>query len=210
MRPLAALLIGFGVTACAAPPAPAGDAPTGGPRIGPLLPGMVVHADETFYDITGANAAELRRAMRAHGPRDDERTWSGRTDWSIRWTFSFSPGRGTCRITDARVELQSLVRLPRWRPPPSAPEALVADWERYVGALRAHEHGHVEIAAEAAREITSAIRRLRTPVCTAISTEANATGRRILERARVRNRDYDTETRHGVGQGAAWPPRWAR
>lgn len=174
---------------------------------GPVPVGMTVQLNDEHYDIRGATAAELRRAMRESGPTSEGRRWDGNTQWNVRWRFRYEMQGGSCRMSDVTVEYTSTITMPRWNAPANAPAVLRRQWLEYERALRAHEEGHRNIGAEAAREVLRLIRTVTSPQCQSISEEANALGRRTLDTFRALQRQYDAETVHGRTQGATWPPR---
>lgn len=175
--------------------------------LGPVPPGMVVRSDEDHYTIFGSTAAELRRSMRESGPTENGRRWDGYTTWNVQWRFRYAMRTGSCRITTMTVEYDSHIVLPRWTAPAGAPAPLRREWNEFARALRAHEEGHRNIGAEAARQVMRRIGALTLPSCTHMAAEANALGHRTLDEFRGRQRQYDEETGHGRTQGAVWPPR---
>lgn len=196
---LATLLVAMPIlAACAAPRSPAG--------IGPVPAGMHVRANEVFYDVQGSTAAELWASLRANGPQIESRRVFGQNVWNIRWTFQYAPSAAQCRMRDARVELVSTTRLPRWTPPPDAPRELVDQWNAFLQALTEHERGHQANGAAAAREIVHAFRSFRAPACEMMHAEATRVADRIFARYRELDRTYDQTTGQGRTQGAVWPP----
>lgn len=169
--------------------------------------GMTVRLNDDYYDVRGSTAAELRRAMRESGPTANGRRWDGDTQWNVRWRFRYGMQGGSCRMSDVTVEYTATITMPRWNPPPSAPPMLRRQWFEFERALRAHEEGHRNIGGEAAREVLRLIRAVSSPRCEYMAEEANALGRRTLDRFRALQRQYDEETGHGRTQGATWPPR---
>jgi predicted secreted Zn-dependent protease len=169
-------------------------------------PGMAADAREQYYEVQGATADELRRSLRENGPDVLGRRVFGRHDGNLRWTGRWSSASGECRMTEVRVELRSIVLLPRWRPPPEANDTLVAEWDRFVAALTAHEYEHRRLWADGARAARSALNRLRTRSCSTMQFEASRTVEHIMSRVRQSNRRLDERTRGGMTEGAVWPP----
>lgn len=169
-------------------------------------PGMAADAREEYYEVHGATADELRRSLRENGPDVLGRRVFGRHDGNLRWTGRWSSASGECRMTEVRVELRSIVLLPRWRPPPEANDTLVAEWDRFIAALTAHEYEHRRIWADGARAARSALTRLRTRSCSTMQFEASSTVERIMSRVRQLNRRLDERTRGGMTEGVVWPP----
>jgi predicted secreted Zn-dependent protease len=170
-------------------------------------PGMVADAREQYYEVQGSTADDLRRSLRENGPDVLGRRVFGRHEGNLRWTGRWSSASGECRMTEVRVELRSIILLPRWRPPPEAPDSLVAEWDRFIAALTAHEYEHRRLWADGARTARSDLSRLRTSSCSTMQIEASRTVERILSRVRQANQRLDERTRGGMTEGAVWPPR---
>jgi predicted secreted Zn-dependent protease len=144
--------------------------------------------------------------MRRLGPEEDGRRFHGHTAWNINWRYTSQPWGNACGATRVEVTAVIVITLPRWDPPPQAPDELRHRWDVYLTALREHEEGHRDLAVAAARRVHSRLSGFRTGDCRTFSREANAEGRYILDRLRADNRRYDEETGHGRTQGAVWRP----
>jgi len=200
-----------GVTLAAAvllgvvPPPPVQASPQSPDLASPASP--VIRVLEEVYDIRGSTAEELHREMQRLGPpAEDGRRFYGHTAWNIRWRFLVEPSGNSCRATRVEVTAYIVLTLPRWTPPQEAPEELRHRWDAFMAALRAHEEGHRDLAVAAARRVHSRISGFRTASCRDFNREVNREGERILDRLRTDNLRYDEETRHGMAQGAEWPP----
>lgn len=164
-----------------------------------------------YYTIEGNSARELRAQMNRLGPPDDAgKRHHGNTHWDIRWRGDYHRTPKGCAITNIRVTLALRVTLPRWTPGPSAPRALVETWTRYIGALRLHELGHVDISIAAADEMRRVLEsNRRGPDCPAAEATMNAAGRKVLDDLRRRQKLYDRETDSGGKQGTSVLAPWA-
>jgi predicted secreted Zn-dependent protease len=101
------------------------------------------------------------------------------------------------------VEAHAHVLVPRWRPPRSAPEALAAEWDRYLAAVEAHERGHVDIAIEAARTLLRELEALaRFHDLKALRAAASEAAVAVIAAAHEEERAYDASSEHGALQGA--------
>ena len=144
------------------------------------------NATYAYYDVTGATAGELFTSMRRQAPIPG----FGRTQWDISWTMRWEPSGGVCRVTQSHVTLRTEVRLPRWEPGPDAPPELVSQWRTFVENLRSHEHGHLELAVAALREVERELRRVQTPSCMSVQGAGNQAAQRVLAAFRARDRAY--------------------
>lgn len=158
-----------------------------------------------YYTIQGNSARELRDQMNRLGPLDDAgKRGHGNTHWNIRWHYDHDRAPQGCAITNIRVTLDLRVTLPRWTPGPSAPQGLVETWTRYIGALRLHELGHVDLAIAAADEVRRVLEaNRRGPDCPTTEATMNAAGMKVLDDLRRRQARYDRETDSGGKQGTS-------
>ena len=166
--------------------------------------GVIGRTRVEYYDVHGRTLAELRADMRRLGPKVADSSFVGETRSPMRWTWKTeSSGATSCSIKDARVTVTAEILLPRWTPPADAEPGLVAEWERFMGALEAHEAGHKDIAAKAAHDIAEQLRGLST-LCSQINTRASDLAREIIEKGNGQQKAYDAQTRHGLMQGTAF------
>jgi predicted secreted Zn-dependent protease len=173
----------------------------------PLPIGVRAEVIEQPYDVHGLTRAEIMRSLNEEARTFVGRGFRGYHQWNIRWQFRYAPSLRGCDITSSAVNLESVTTLPRWVDRNRADSALVAEWDRYIGALRSHENGHRDIGYRAAAEIQRTLRRFSAGSCASISPQANHVARDILERHKRENSEYDEETRHGATEGASWQSR---
>lgn len=168
---------------------------------------IVRHTRTEYYDVRGNTPEDLRRAMLRLGPVHEGERVYGRTDWTLRWRYSYEPhDRWGCTVTRLDIELETVITLPRWDPPRTADPEVVRAWGRFIRALEEHEEGHRTIADAAAREARRRLRRVRAPTCSLLGTEIDEEGQRIIAEHERRSGEYDEETARGRTQGAVWPP----
>jgi len=162
-----------------------------------------------YYDIHGRTVEELHADMERLGPKIDGASYVGETGSPMRWSWrTRSMGGVSCSIHDVAVSVNAQITLPRWTPPADAEPGLAAEWKRFVDAVEAHEAGHKDISAKAAREIIDRVQGLSAP-CSQIDTRGNDIARSVVERAHERQQAYDAETRHGLTQGTMFVRRFS-
>ncbi len=168
----------------------------------PCFADVVESGAQQLYEVRQGPGTSLLHALNSASPvRQNGQTFHGHTAWEIRWKFRWNQSAaGLCAITSVTTALSIKTTLPQLTS--GTPEG-TAEFGRYLPALRTHEEGHAAIARKAAREIDQAIARLP-PVsnCQTLESEANRTGQRLLDAARLRDIDYDASTKHGCTQGA--------
>jgi predicted secreted Zn-dependent protease len=161
-------------------------------------------SDIVWYPVTGSSVRDLQSQMRANGPHDDAGAFAGYTHNNTYWHIVWREGGGSCSVTDVAVATYDTVTLPMWSPPPNADSALTAEWSRFVTMLGRHEEGHRDIAIAGASEIARALAMLSPQAsCSDLAAAANTQGQAILASIRVRQKEYDAETKHGARRGTA-------
>lgn len=176
--------------------------------LGPLPPGLLVTTEYTHYDVAGSTQQGLRSQLLRHGPRDRDGTWSGATVWDIRWSYPYAwrdPPQAGCRAGQVSVTVGIRFVLPRWQQRDGASPELVAEWERYMAALEAHEDGHMHLVVQAGLEMERALSALQSASsCQAFEQAADATAREVMWRHDQEQIHYDRLTQHGASQGAVF------
>ncbi len=159
------------------------------------------------YAIDGSTPADLRREMRAKGPRGaDGKPFDGYTRWYVSWRYRYNTAGGSCAIDAVTTSVKVTMTLPQWRNPGAANTAAQQQWSRYVAALELHEQGHRRHGVDAAHEVDRAIAAMPPAgSCDALGAKANALGTSILRKYNQLDLDYDRDTRHGATQGARFP-----
>jgi len=152
----------------------------------------------SYYEVQGATAGAIRRAMNRQRPVDpfDHKAVDAYTKWIIRWHWD-GDGQGHCLLSSVHATLTAEVRLPRLVPD-GVPAPVLADWARYQEALIAHENGHVRNAQSHLGEVEDAVRG-------ATCDTANARAAEVITRIQSLDRAFDRHTRHGMADGAVFP-----
>jgi predicted secreted Zn-dependent protease len=177
------------------------------PDLDKFPPGVAGSTDITYYDIHGRTGRELVLQLRELGPKLPSGAFWAETHSPIRWTWRTKPdGNGRCTLTQVQVQIRSEMTMPRWMPPADTEPGLYASWQKSMAALQTHEIGHKDIAARAAREILQKLNAVST-FCNGLSAEVSRMTDGIMARERTEQSAYDAETRHGLTQGTAFPPR---
>lgn len=167
--------------------------------------GVLEERTETvYYDVHGRTPSALASSLASRGPKHGGERYFGMTAWTLRASYDRRTEAGTCRLTDVAVHLDVEISLPRWQGGHGA-DALRADWDEFVDALDAHEHGHRDLALDAADAVRAALVELRRSDCRTLWRDAEATMIAVMADYDERHRAYDLHTNHGVTQGVLWP-----
>jgi predicted secreted Zn-dependent protease len=144
-----------------------------------LMGAAPVHADTedqadiewSYYTVSGSSLAEVQDQMSEDGPKG---FWAY-TTWYVNWT-------GDCQTT-----VKASITLPELADDADLYDEEIAEFERMLAALRAHELQHVDFGIEFAQEVEES-------GCP-LNSDA------ILQPYLAAERAFDAETEHGRLQG---------
>lgn len=148
----------------------------------------------TPYDVTGRNAAAVRRAIDAVRPTDphDGQRVDGLSHYEFRWRWH-GGGQGKCTAAPEDVTFSATVTIPRLAED-DAPSRLREQFGRYLQSLLVHEEGHIRYAYEHRGDIAAAIN-------AATCDTAKAAAMAALKTIAAHDIEYDRVTRHGRTTG---------
>jgi len=166
--------------------------------------GPTVSLDYEYYDVTGRDATEVLRALRANGPGSDGETYFGLTTAQTGFSYQLVPTESGCAIQSLGVKTEIVVTLPRWDPPRGAPEEVWRQWEAFRSHLMEHELWHAEVSRLGTHETYRAVRGMTGASCRSLDRRARAEFGRIQAQVSERNEQYDRMTDHGRRNGVVW------
>jgi predicted secreted Zn-dependent protease len=156
-----------------------------------------------YFDLQGSTARELRADLSRVGPVGETGIrGDGYTEYRIAWRFSMTLKDDTCRAQDVEVDLDVVMKLPRWQPPAGASAELHDTWKRFSADLREHEDGHLRIARSAAKAVKRRLKgRGEADSCEALKASMNTAATDVLREYRGKQHAYDLETDYGRARG---------
>ena len=155
----------------------------------------------SYYEVSPASAAEIRRSFASLGPVEGERRWAAATDWKVTWKYQFDQRAiAGCSVRTASVHVDAVITLPRWAPDESVDSSAVIWWQSFSAGLLEHERGHVLIALNEARAIHEDMQHASGGACEALANALNSIGQRHLSVLQATEAAYDRSTRHGATQ----------
>jgi predicted secreted Zn-dependent protease len=159
------------------------------------------------YAVTGTTLEEIRADIDRQRPAtDDGQRYDATTRWYVSWSYPRDQGRGGCATGDVTVTVTVTIKIPEYHPPPSAPQKLRDDWNRYATALRLHENGHRDFGVRTGEQVERELEALRRESsCATLDDVANRTGHAVIARFVKDEAGYDKSTEHGATQGARFP-----
>jgi predicted secreted Zn-dependent protease len=174
-----------------------------GPQAALAAASLSVSIKTNYYTVGGTNVMLIRHSMSVSRPFAATNSFDAFTHWTVRADYQFRPYSGSWVLHNPRVNLSVTTTLPRWIPGlPVSPE-LIQAWNDFAGNLTTHEAGHIRFAREAAEEVQ---RKLDAMPGYATAPEAHRAAQtlvnEVIDEFRLREREYDRQTRHGRTQGA--------
>jgi predicted secreted Zn-dependent protease len=161
-------------------------------------PGVRLSTRIDFYDIPGTTVSALRADITHSGPRIDDRSWAGSTNWNAHWSWEYDRrGISGCGIRRASVQLSTVTLLPRWTPEDAFDRKVLSWWTDFSAGLAEHERGHVLIAVDGARDIVRALESMSAGTCEQLGNNANTQARLVVDRVNRRQAEFDLVTGHG-------------
>ncbi len=128
-------------------------AKTKGGGTGGKGPGAIKHAKEIPYEVSGATLNDLTSQLKQFGGFGAEYT----ADLTIKGRAQITKTKdGRKKITVQWQLVDAQVKLPKWADYDQACPAAQAEWDRFMGALRAHEQTkHVDMAEEFLKNLSA-------------------------------------------------------
>lgn len=191
-----------------------------------VLPSIASAATYTYYTVSGSTLEEVQNDIDAKGPIDDEGNHrAGAADVSVSASGQMAPPKLT-PITPEPWWMASIsgtvgwtivvtITLPTWGGYSQAGPNARAEWDRFIGALKAHEDQHEQIVQDAFRNLQPPAMSNFTGVGIGPSQQAaidNANKdlqnkidqeiARVQAALQAASDQYDDETNHGEDQGA--------
>ena len=167
----------------------------------------VVNEKTEYYEVCGDCERDVQSELRdkciklANGEKYDSIT-----NWKVKWDYSHNRASETCAAESFVVTVDIVYRLPKWARTGEAPQTLVEKWDRYMENLMMHEKGHRDRAMASAVELTRLVAELPPArTCAELDRVVNTLCRTRLDKLIEVQKKYDTDTCHGVLQGAEFP-----
>lgn len=172
---------------------------------GPSIYGFDLSVDpkEVYYNVNGNDSKSIISGMNSSGLLDgvDGTKGSANTGYSIGLEYSRSIGSAGCAMASAHVHLTVTQHLPRWEPPPSADQGLIAWWKMVSSVIKAHENGHKDIDFKTGQNILKYIQALPPmPSCDDLDQAVHGALQRGTVESTQQNVAYDAENNHGQKQ----------
>ncbi|MFL1449387.1 DUF922 domain-containing protein [Pseudomonas tritici] len=171
-------------------------------------PMPTINFNVQHYRVTGSTSMAIRASVFDNTPVKMQGGRYGavtrnefNTGYSVVATYL-----GGCEVRNARVVLNSTVVLPQLvRDGQSA--VVMAEWERYLGALRAHEQMHANNGKHTAETVLGRLYNFKANMsCPDMRAKLDAAVGLLIQNMGEWDRRLDAQTEHGKTQGAYLRP----
>ncbi len=176
------------------------------PTASSISPGLDLDVAYVYYDAHGSTPEELHASLRNNGPSTGGATYFAATSSQTGFGYKTEEQNGRCRLTDVGVTVKISMLLPLWGERDRAPEPLRRAWDEFLDRLLLHEGGHVRITDRFSRDLYNGLKTLTANSCNLLDSQSKAFIDDLSRRQDEANSAYDLETRHGMNEGAVWPP----
>ena len=160
------------------------------------------------YPVYGSTTAEISASVFNNTPVVmDGRRFGAVTHNQFQTGFSaVSTSNGGCEVKNAKVVLNSTIVLPNLVQGRQSP-AVQAEWERYIGALRAHEQMHANNGKYTAETLLSRLYNFKAEMpCSMMKAKLDQAVDRLINNMGEWDQRLDSQTEHGKSQGAFLRP----
>lgn len=161
------------------------------------------------YTVTGKTTQELSKSLEAHAVADPHEPGSdfyAQTEWRISTKWSSKIAGNNCELERADVSVQITVTLPALADPTGIALDAANRWNTFVANTVRHEKEHVTRALNGVRDYQTEIGNLAPQTdCNGVRSKLDDLFRFHSSQIDRVNIEYDTETNHGMSQGAVFP-----
>ena len=168
----------------------------------PLPAGVTAEVSEVSYIVRGATVPEIRLSLRTAATATLGSDMVGLHSSRFNFEFGYTQEGNYCVMKEVTIRLESAIQVPQWTERGTADFRVVAMWDRYIRAVRAHEYTHREHLYRRARDFSQELYLIKTPTCTSMQSKVRSTTVRIDDRYRQLSEQFDEESRGTI----TWPP----
>jgi len=177
-----------------------------------LLASQLAHANPVpivnfkiqHYPVQGRTMEEIRASMFGNSPvRNAEESFGGVTKSQIWTSYDLlNEEDGGCSLRNPSVRIDIHMTLPQLGGGQRT-AAVQHEWERFMGALRAHELMHAQNGNYIAKTVLDRMMGFKTKLsCTDTRPRLNEAIQTLIQRMNDYDKKLDKDTNHGATQGA--------
>jgi predicted secreted Zn-dependent protease len=171
-------------------------------------PEPIINFKIQHYSVSGTTTAEISTSVFQKTPVKMNNGRFGAVTYN-EFTTNYSTvgaGRGGCEVKNARIQLDSTIVLPQLVETDQS-EAVIGEWGRYIGALRAHEQMHANNGKLTAETLASRLYDFKSSLpCAEMRVKLDQALDRLIQNMGEWDKQLDAQTEHGKSQGAFLRP----
>jgi predicted secreted Zn-dependent protease len=150
-----------------------------------------------YYAVDASDVAGIRAEMNAKRPHDSGGDrFDALSNWNYRWHWD-APSDGSCGNSNAVVDFDARIILPRLSHPEALSPEAAARWNAYMAALTKHQANQLRQAYGGRQWVANEVRN-------AACENANEAGTRAAADISAQIQAYDASTNHGAAEGAVF------
>ena len=111
------------------------------------------------------------------------------------------PLSDTCKLTNVKVGLRTLMTLPTWQADEWTPTATKQAMNRFLSGILVHERGHGQIDRQYAEKLFHRLQAIQAP-CASLISEVQMVANQVQAELRSAQQAYELKTNYGANQGA--------
>ncbi len=161
------------------------------------------------YTVSGKTISELSRSLEANAqpdPHEAGTRYYANTKWYLSAHWSWKDTSSGCVVGRSDISIALTMTLPALATTKGVPADVLTRWNTFIGNTQTHEEGHVRLAQQGARDYQRELGNFPTTSnCTLLQSQLSRLFDREFAAIDQANVDYDTQTQHGLMQGAVFP-----
>lgn len=171
-------------------------------------PEPIINFQVQHYQVSGRTTAEISASVFHNTPvRMNGGKFGAVTRNEFNTGYSaVATSRGGCEVKNARVILNSTVVLPKLVVNGQS-RVVLAEFERYLGALRAHEKMHANNGKHTAETVLARLYSFKADMpCREMRVRLDRAVEQLIKNMGIWDQQLDAQTEHGKSQGAYLRP----
>lgn len=156
-----------------------------------------------YFQVYGRQPKEIQQQIWRCSPPTGHRQLHAISQSQIdinygQWQIPLSK---TCRLTNVKVGLRTLMTLPTWQADQFTPEHTRQAMNRFLNGIIIHEQGHGQIDRQHAEKLLANLQNLQAP-CDSLVSEVQIITSQFQTELRAAQQSYELQTNYGAKQGA--------
>jgi predicted secreted Zn-dependent protease len=148
----------------------------------------------SYFPVGGSTLEQIEAELSRRGPQVSHTNGRhpGATQMQFTTKITYTQGKGSCRVAEAKTTLTAKVILPKWRRPAKAAKDVRLVWDTLASDIKRHEESHLVIAKNYARELEQALMGMSPQKnCEIAAEKAKTITEKVLTRHKEAQAEFD-------------------